>query len=164
MTQQLSYFYECTNVLKVGIENSSRTPVNTKQSQQNYSDNTKINAISVTLWICLTNKMFHENKFSYQKCSFLHLNFKSRQQYTIAVELRIAIKEAIQCRNCLESGSNDTSGMGEIFYSLIWVLITFAKIQQTVPIVQWFAVSVKISGWWMERNWSRLVCILLQTS
>ena len=71
--------------------------------------------------------MLHESKVSYQKCSFLHLNFKSRQQYTIAVELRLAIKESIQCRNCLESGSNDTSGMREIFYSLIWMLITFAN-------------------------------------
>ena len=118
MTQQLSYFYECTNIQKVGIENSSRTPVNTKKSQQNYSKDTKINEISITLWICLSNKMLHESKVSYQKCSFLHLNFKSRQQCTIAADLRIGIKEAIQCRNCLESGSNDTSGMGK--FSTVW--------------------------------------------
>ena len=38
------------------------------------------------------NKMLHESKVSYQKCSFLHLNFKSRQQYTLAVDLRMVIK------------------------------------------------------------------------
>ena len=57
--------------------------------------------------------MLHEIKVSYQKCSFLHLSFKSRQQYTIAGDLRIVIKEAIQCRNCLESSQMTHQGWGK---------------------------------------------------
>ena len=84
---------------------------------RNYSNNTKINVICVIIWMYLVNKILHEIEVT-KKCAFIHLNFKSNQQYTIAIDLTIIISNLSSVGIALKWGSNDFLGWWES--SITW--------------------------------------------
>lgn len=60
----------------------------------------------------LVNKILHEIEVT-KKCTFIHLNFKSKQQYTIAIDLTIIISNRSSVGIALKWGSNDFLGWWE---------------------------------------------------